>query len=111
MTPTLSNLVSAADAAKQNLVILVNQNESAAKLAEQATQRHKECFEQVVSATDELQKARAAVDAELDTEYGVASPVVADTPEPTPVAPEPTPVAPDVVPEVITDAPATEVTS
>ena len=72
MSPELSILVAAADAAKQRLAIHTSANNTAAELADAAVARHKQCFDDVVKATDELAAARAAVDARLDEEYGLA---------------------------------------
>ena len=103
MTPELSVLMAAADAAKQHLIIRVNANETAAQLAAQAKARHEEWYALVLEATDDLAKARAAIDAALDVDYGRPTAPVADQEpiilqmQPAALPSEPEPVAAPIV--------------
>lgn len=74
MTPNLSALLLAADAAKQAVILKTAANETAAQLAEQAIQRHQECYADVRRAMADLAAARAAIDAALDGDYGPLPP-------------------------------------
>lgn len=88
MTPQLSVLLAAADAAKQSLAIHTAANETAAKLADAAQTRHKECYAAVVQALGALSAARADIDAALDADYGAPATVYMEADEPEPAVPQ-----------------------
>ena len=57
MTPNLSALLGAIDTAQQSVLLAVAAKESAAKLADDAAQRHKDAYAAVEKAMSDLQAA------------------------------------------------------
>lgn len=82
MTPELSQLVAAADAAKQAIAIRATVVTSSQLRLEQAQKEHDEAVSFLNEANRQLADARAAIDAALDADYGYATPVLCRCCEP-----------------------------
>lgn len=91
-------LNASAAVAKENLKALIQNNEIAAQLAEQARQRHVDTYAAVAAGQAVLDACRQAIEDALDAEYGTYRKAVPQAAEETPVATEPAPDVPEVVP-------------